>query len=86
MLLAGAIHSQLTLDDDARALVMVAQRDETTDRLLSSFKDEMSRQQHPLVCIEESIVPGQDDWDDDDESAHIDCWWGVFRRQPNVAR
>lgn len=60
---------------------MVAQRDETTHRLLSSFKDEMSRHQHPLVCIEENIAYGQDDWDQDDESGQVECWWGVFKRQ-----
>lgn len=63
---------------------MVPKRDETTRRLLSSFMKEMSQQKLPLACIEEGAVPGQDDWDEDDESQQVECWWGIFRRKQSA--
>lgn len=79
-LLADAVHHQMALEEDARALIMVPQRDETTKRLLSVFRNELSKTDRGIVCVEESIVPGQDDWDEDDDSQRVDCWWGVFKR------
>ena len=83
-LLAHAIQNQLALNRDARTLVMVPQRDATTIRLLLSFKDIMTRQDIPLICIEEGAVPSHDDWggddDDEDETNKVECWWGMFKR------
>ncbi|PSR87186.1 putative methyltransferase-domain-containing protein [Coniella lustricola] len=82
-LLAGAIDEQLSYDQEARAMVMVPQRDATTVKLLSAFRLEMGAKATPLVCLEERIVAGQDDWgaDDDEEAGHVKCWLGVFGRQ-----
>ena len=80
-LLASAIDAHLCHDPDARVLVMVPQRDGTTKGLLMSLMGEMARQSAPLICVEENLVPGQDDWGngDDDERRHVGFWWGVFR-------
>lgn len=82
-LLAGAIDEQLGYDKEARVMVMVPQRDATTVKLLSAFRTEMGAKDTPLVCLEESVVAGQDDWggDEDDEAGHVKCWLGVFGRQ-----
>ncbi|KUI58667.1 Protein-lysine N-methyltransferase EFM2 [Cytospora mali] len=82
-LLAGAIDEQLSMDPDARAMIMVPQRDATTIKLLSAFRNEMASKSAPLVCLEETVVAGQDDWGggDDDESGRVKCWYGVFGRQ-----
>ncbi|KAF3764555.1 hypothetical protein M406DRAFT_291666 [Cryphonectria parasitica EP155] len=81
-LLAGAIDEQLAFDADARVMVMVPQRDAVTIKLLSSFRTEMASKSTPLVCLEESVVAGQDDWggDEDEEASHVKCWLGVFGR------
>jgi hypothetical protein len=83
-LLATAIDEQLALDPDARVLVMVPQRDEITKGLLASLREElMSRPNRPLLCLEERIVDGQDDWGDehdDDETQDVSFWWGLFGR------
>ncbi|KAK3310213.1 putative methyltransferase-domain-containing protein [Chaetomium strumarium] len=81
-LLATAIDEQLALDPDARVLVMVPQRDEITKGLLASLKDEMMSRPNPLICSEERIVDGQDDWGehDDDETQDVSFWWGIFGR------
>ncbi|KAK3336943.1 putative methyltransferase-domain-containing protein [Cercophora scortea] len=89
-LLANTINTQLSLDADARVLAMVPLRDETTKGLLSSLRTELTGQSNALVCIEESTVPGQDDFgggdgeDDDDESRRVGFWWGVFKRDRPV--
>ncbi|RKU48282.1 hypothetical protein DL546_007214 [Coniochaeta pulveracea] len=79
-LLSGAIHQQLSREDGARALVMVPLRDETTKRLLSVFRDRLTEDDRQIICVEEDTVPGEDDWDEDDDSHALDCWWGVLRR------
>ncbi|KAK7739889.1 Protein-lysine N-methyltransferase rrg1 [Cytospora paraplurivora] len=86
-LLAGAVDDQLSLDSDARVMVMVPQRDVVTVKLLLAFKDEMASKSVPLICLEETFVAGQDDWGnvDDEESRRVTCWHGVFGRQLNVA-
>lgn len=83
-LLAGAFSEQLALEDDARAVVMVPLRDETTKRLLKSFRDAMGRQDPPLTCIEEGILDGQDDWDEAEEGNQVNCWWGIFAREQSA--
>lgn len=83
-LLAGAIDEQLSLVSDARVLIMVPQRDETTKGLLAALRIQMAQQKTPLVCVEENIVAGEDDWgedDDEDESTRVGFWWGIFRRK-----
>lgn len=82
-LLAGAIDERLALNTDARALVMVPQRDTTTMNLTSTLKDEMASKVKPLVCLEETVVSGQDDWGDDgdEEAANVKCWLGIFGRR-----
>ncbi|KAK3329448.1 putative methyltransferase-domain-containing protein [Apodospora peruviana] len=82
-LLASAIDQQLCFGSDGRALVMVPQRDETTKKLLAALRTELTQQSSPLVCVEESIVAGEDDWDDNadhDDSEPVGFWWGIFKR------
>lgn len=65
---------------------MVPQRDAVTLKLLSAFKNEMASKSIPLVCLEETVVAGQDDWgiDDDDEARQVKCWHGVFGRHSKM--
>ncbi|KAK4147758.1 S-adenosylmethionine-dependent methyltransferase [Dichotomopilus funicola] len=82
-LLSAALDEQLSKCSDARALIMVPQRDEITQGLLNTLRDSLARSQNPLVCLEENVVAGQDDWGDDDnssETSNIGFWWGVFGR------
>lgn len=79
-LLASAICEHLALGPDARAVVMVPQRDETTKQLRDTFKREMLDLETPLFCDEEAELAGQDDWVDDDESGRVKCWLGIFSR------
>ncbi|WQF87193.1 Putative lysine methyltransferase, S-adenosyl-L-methionine-dependent methyltransferase superfamily [Colletotrichum destructivum] len=80
-LLAGAFSQQLSTEDDARAVVMVPLRDETTKRLLRLFRDTMGSQEMSLVCIEEGTLDGQDDWGEAEEGTQVTCWWGIFARK-----
>ncbi len=70
---------QLSAGAEARALVMVPRRDDTTVALLATFKDRMA--QHALACVEEGSVAGRDDWGDGHETYQVECWWGVFARR-----
>jgi hypothetical protein len=79
-LLAGTVHQQLSREEAARALIVVPLRDETTKRLLSAFRDILADQERRIICVEEDIVPGEDDWDESDDGHTLDCWWGVFKR------
>ncbi|KAI1501169.1 putative methyltransferase-domain-containing protein [Biscogniauxia marginata] len=79
-LLSSAIHEQLTKDKDARAIVMIPQRDPTTKRLMAEFLSNMAQTASPLALLEEHILAGQDDWDEDEETPEVQCWWGVFKR------
>ncbi|KAF9875899.1 hypothetical protein CkaCkLH20_06831 [Colletotrichum karsti] len=81
-LLVGAFHEQLSLEEDARAVVMVPLRDETTKKLLKTFREVMSQQGRPLTCIEEGTLDGRDDWGEAEEGSPVSCWWGVFARKP----
>ncbi|KXH54586.1 hypothetical protein CNYM01_04085 [Colletotrichum nymphaeae SA-01] len=83
-LLAGAFSEQLSTADDARAVVMVPLRDETTKKLLKAFRDAMGSQENPLLCIEEGTLDGQDDWGEDEEGTDVTCWWGIFARKQQV--
>lgn len=82
-LLAGAIDEQLSLDQEARAMIMVPQRDNTTIKLLANFRSEMTSKINSLVCLEETVVAGQDDWggDGDEDAANVKCWLGIFGRK-----
>lgn len=82
-LLAAAIDDQLGLDAEARAMIMVPQRDATTVKLLANFRNEMAAKPNALVCLEETVVSGQDDWggDEDEEAANVKCWLGIFGRR-----
>jgi len=71
----------MSLDGNARAVVMVPQRDATTIALSWVFREAMQNQAIPLACVEGGIVPGQDDWGEDDETPQVACWWGVFQRR-----
>lgn len=62
---------------------MVPQRDEITKGLLDALMGVLAQRRDPLVCLEENIVDGQDDWGDDndgDETRHVGFWWGIFGR------
>ena len=66
---------------EARAVVMVPQRDHTTKRLLDTFKQEMlGMGAGPLICEEEDELAGQDDWVGDEDGGRVQCWLGVFSR------
>ncbi|CAI4218902.1 unnamed protein product [Parascedosporium putredinis] len=79
-LLQGAIMNQLALGGDARAIVMVPKRDQTTIGLLENFKTFMIQGEGALDCLEQGEIGGQDDWEvNDDED--IKCWWGIFARR-----
>lgn len=82
-LLACAIDERLCLDKETRAMVMVPQRDTATIKLISTFKENMASKKTPLVCLQETVVAGQDDWggDEDEDAAHVKCWLGVFARR-----
>jgi hypothetical protein len=79
-LLASAISEHLALGSESRAVVMVPQRDETTKRLLESFKQVMLDLDTPLFCEEEDELAGQDDWIEDEDAGHVKCWLGIFSR------
>ena len=81
-LLAGAIDSLLELDDEARVLVMVPQRDETTRRLQAEFEAAMNGKEVPMECIYEKLVAGEDSWGDaGDDAGNDGFWWGIFGRK-----
>ncbi|PHH85272.1 hypothetical protein CDD83_670 [Cordyceps sp. RAO-2017] len=79
-LLASTIGRHLALDPNARAVVMVPQRDAATARLLEAFKQAMLDLEAPLLCDDEDELAGQDDWVDDDDAGAVRCWLGVFSR------
>ena len=82
-LLTSAIDEQLALNSDARVLVMVPQRDEITKGLLGTLRDELAQRPSPLLCLQESMVNGEDDWGDEHDDDGTQCvgfWWGVFGR------
>ncbi|KAK7984948.1 methyltransferase-domain-containing protein [Apiospora saccharicola] len=82
VLLTSVIQYHLARDSDARAVVMVPLRDAVTKNLLSTLRDLLSQGDDPVVCLEEDLLPCQDDWDENDESTQPECWWGIFRRLP----
>ncbi|KAH6609309.1 hypothetical protein Trco_002655 [Trichoderma cornu-damae] len=79
-LLASAICQNLALGSEPRAVVMVPMRDETTRRLLESFRQAMMDLETPLFLEEESELAGEDDWGEDEEEGQVKCWLGVFSR------
>jgi hypothetical protein len=84
-LLSSAIDEQLARNSNARVLVMVPQRDETTKGLLGTLRNELAQRTTPLLCLEESVVGGQDDWGhdhdhDDEDTQNVGFWWGIFGR------
>lgn len=66
-------------DKDARAVIMVPQRDLVTKKLIAKFL--LSMASCGLVLLEEQTLVGQDDWDEDGEDSGIECWLAVFGRQ-----
>ncbi|KAL7620692.1 Protein-lysine N-methyltransferase rrg1 [Parahypoxylon ruwenzoriense] len=80
-LLSSAIHSHLANDKDARVVMMVPQRDLTTKRLLATFISTVALGESGLTILEEHILVGQDDWDEDGESSDVKCWWAVLGRK-----
>ncbi|KAK7914729.1 hypothetical protein PG985_012432 [Apiospora marii] len=82
VLLSSVIQDHLARDSDARAVVMVPLRDAVTKKLLSTLRVLLSQGDNPVVCLEEDLLPCQDDWDENEESTQLECWWGIFQRQP----
>ncbi|KAI0839081.1 S-adenosylmethionine-dependent methyltransferase-like protein [Hypoxylon sp. FL0890] len=78
-LLSSVIHAQLMKDKDARAIIMVPQRDLTTKKLVAKFV--VAMEASGLMVLERHTLVGQDDWDEDEESSGIECWWAVFGRR-----
>ncbi|KAI0106635.1 putative methyltransferase-domain-containing protein [Daldinia grandis] len=78
-LLSSVIAAHLAQDKDARAIVMVPQRDLTTKKLVAKFLAIMIVS--GLSVLEQHTLVGQDDWDEDGEDSGIECWWAVFGRQ-----
>lgn len=60
---------------------MVPYRDEATRKLVRMLREELLCRNTPLACIGERMVTGQDDWGEEDEGQHVDCWLGIFQRQ-----
>lgn len=62
---------------------MVPQRYAETVNLLANLRSEMAAKTNALVCLEETVVAGQDDWggDQDEDGGHVKCWLGIFGRQ-----
>ncbi|KAL2755058.1 hypothetical protein ACRALDRAFT_2042865 [Sodiomyces alcalophilus JCM 7366] len=79
-LLASAFSDHLSLEETSRAVVMVPLRDGTTKSLLEKFRNAMSTGPDVLTCVEEGTLDGHDDWDEDEESSQVKCWWGIFAR------
>ncbi|KAI1082031.1 putative methyltransferase-domain-containing protein [Whalleya microplaca] len=79
-LLSSTIHEHLAHDKNARAIVMVPQRDATTKRLTTAFRSCMASGESGLTVLEEHILVCQDDWDEDEETPEVHCWWAVFGR------
>lgn len=66
-------------DKDARAIVMIPQRDLITKKLVVKFLSIMRTS--GLAALEEHSLVGQDDWDgDDEESFEVECWLSIFGR------
>ncbi|EAA35775.2 hypothetical protein NCU02608 [Neurospora crassa OR74A] len=82
-LLSSAINTQLSLESDARLLVMVPQRDETTKGLTKSLRCKLEQASSPLTLVEDAIASGEDDWGEGetDETDRVGFWWGVYRRE-----
>ncbi|KAI0014714.1 putative methyltransferase-domain-containing protein [Xylariomycetidae sp. FL0641] len=83
-LLSSAIAENLMRDADARAVVMVPQRDLTTKRLTAEFREKLAQRSSPLAVLEEHILTVQDDWDEDEGKPEVECWWAVFGRQASL--
>jgi hypothetical protein len=60
---------------------MVPYRDDITRKLAQTLRDELLRQTPSITCIKEKMVAGQDDWGEEEEGQHVDCWLGIFQRQ-----
>lgn len=89
-ILTKTIDAQLMLLPSARTIVTVPLRDENTRQLLSLFHAFMRSLEAPLICFEEGIAKGQDDWytqdssdydEDDSTTLSVQCWWGIFKRK-----
>lgn len=83
-LLSSAIDAQLSLESDARLLVMVPQRDETTKGLTKSLRSKLEQASSPLTLVEDAMAAGEDDWGEGGETEEADrvgFWWGVYRRE-----
>ncbi|KAI1401432.1 putative methyltransferase-domain-containing protein [Hypoxylon fuscum] len=78
-LLSSAIHAHLMNDKDARAVIMVPQRDLITKKLIANFLSIMAASD--LIILKELTLVGQDDWDEDGENSEIECWLAIFGRQ-----
>lgn len=67
-------------DKDARAIIMIPQRDLTTKKLVARFVSIMTT--YNLRVLEENTLVGQDDWDgdDDEETLEVKCWCAIFGR------
>ncbi|KAI4870205.1 putative methyltransferase-domain-containing protein [Hypoxylon rubiginosum] len=79
-LLSSAIDTHLVADKDARAIIMIPQRDLTTKKLVARFVSIMTT--YNLRVLEENTLVGQDDWDgdDDEETLEVKCWCAIFGR------
>jgi hypothetical protein len=85
LLLASAVRAHLSHAAGARFVAMVPLRDAITRKLIAEFQarlgaDEHDGHRHPLRCLEEHTLTGQDDWGEDEETHRVECWWGVFGR------
>ena len=82
-LLSSAVDAQLSLESDARLLVMVPQRDETTKGLTKSLRSKLEQASSPLTLVEDAMASGEDDWGEGetDEADRVGFWWGIYRRE-----
>ena len=77
------MHDHLSLDINARAIVMTPLRGEFTAVNIVNFKEAMARGDSPLECLDQGEVTGQDDWADvaTRETQPVKYWWGIFGRR-----
>ncbi|KAI5865893.1 S-adenosylmethionine-dependent methyltransferase-like protein [Durotheca rogersii] len=77
-LLSSAIHAHLMADKDARVVIMAPRRDLTTKKLVERFLSTVARGDLGLAVLEEHVLVGEDDWDEDGGNSEVECWWAIL--------
>lgn len=80
-LLASTINDQLAMTEDARALVMIPQRNKAIPSLTTSLVDILCSDDNSIELIQDGGVEGSDDWGDEMDEDRVFCYWCVFKRE-----